>query len=1143
MNAIGGSGESYQCFKQSELLLHTVNEAIGILLTIKEEEDVEAALLQSMELIGRCLDVDRVQIWRNQKKDDGVYFVHTYEWLSDIGRQKVDVPIGLALAYRDAPAWEEKFLRGEYINGPLAAQPSDDQKMLNAYDILSIVIIPLFVRNEFWGFFSIDDCHLERSFNEDEIDLLRSVSLIMASVYIRHEQALKIRQEHERTRSLLDAMPLACHLWNKDYKLFESNAENLRLFQCSDKQTFQDRFYEFSPKYQPDGQRSDQKVRMLQDKAFSEGRCVFEWMHQLPDGTPIPMEVTLVRVSYGNADFVAAYARDLREHKRMDREIVQRGNLLSTVNNVAAILFQSGINEFESDLYRCMAMMGNAVNADRISIWKNHTEGGQLYGSRIYHWRADTAWSPGQQTLPDMNILYDEVLPGWAEALAQGKSINDQTRNLMPKEQAHLNAQDVLSLAAVPVFVHHHLWGMVSFLNCTDERLFTENEEAILRSGSLILANALQRTDYVTEMLRLQTELATALENAEGANEAKSSFLAQMSHEMRTPLNAIIGLSELAIEAMEEKREDYSDLQKIYTAGMTLLSTVNDILDISKIEAGKFELVPVEYDVPSLLNDTITQNILRIEDRPITFTLHIDENLPSSLYGDELRIKQVLNNLLSNAFKYTREGDVELDISCTREDDKVWITCHVQDTGIGIRAEDAGKLFSNYGQLDLRSNRGIGGTGLGLAIAKRVVEMMEGSITVESEYGKGSVFTIRFPQKSVTDAIISHEIVQNLKNFSYSDHKRRRDSHITRVRLPYARVLVVDDVPTNLDVAKGMMKPYSMQIDCVASGQQAIDAIRAEKVRYNAVFMDHMMPGMDGIEATRIIRHEIDSEYAKKVPIIALTANAISGSKEMFLRNGFQAFISKPIELARLDAVIRQWVRNKELEKSLPDQQVQVGDEIVLNVRSGQDRRAVPTRRSGVDRRGHHEPIPGLLMHKGLERFSGDEEAYFQVLRSYATNSLPLLESIRNVNGENLGDYAIVVHGLKGSSRGIGADIVGALAEALEKAAKAGDADFVLTNNAAFIDAVDMLIGGLEKLLRQKSLASSRPKQDKPDTEILSRLLTACDKYDMDGVDAAMTEIEMTDYEADGELTNWLRENVEQMNLTQIKEKILPMLK
>jgi len=948
----------------------------------------------------------------------------------------------------------------------------------------------------------------------------------------------KIREEHERVRNLLNAVPLMVSLWDRNATLVDCNEEYLKVFKVKDKRELLEHFSDFSPEYQPDGQSSFHLIAVHVQKAFAEGRCVLEWMHQLPGGTPIPMEVTLVRVRCGDDFFVAGYARDLREQRQMTEQIAQQGNLLSMVNKVASILFQSGIDEFERDLHRCMGMMGRVMGADHVSMWKNHIKDDRLYCSRIYNW-CDSA----ELWLDNKTIIeraYDETFPGWEEQLSNDKCVSSLMRNMPLETQADITPLGILSLLVVPVFVPHQFWGFVCFSDCHRERTLSASEESFLRSGSLMIANALQRTDNVTEMIRLQTELGIALEGAKEANQAKSSFLAKMSHEMRTPLNAIIGLSELVLEARESKGEDCSDLQKIYTAGMTLLSTVNDILDISKIEAGKFELVPVEYDTPSLLNDTITQNILWKGDRPtITFSLNIDETLPTNLYGDELRIKQVFNNLLSNAFKYTREGKVELEVSCTLEDETVWMTCCVRDTGIGIRAEDMDELFADYGRLDLRSNRGIGGTGLGLAIVKRIVEMMGGSIAVESEYGKGSVFTVCIPQRSVTDTVIGPEIVQKLKNFSYSDHKRHRHSQLVRIRLPYARVLVVDDTPTNLDVVKGMMRPYGMQVDCVTSGQQAIDAIRAEKVRYNAVFMDHAMPGMDGIETTRIIREKIGSEYAQNVPIIAFTANAIAGSKEMYLRRGFQDFLSKPIELIHLDAVIRQWVRDREMEKSLADRQIHRRDQTFLDIRSGQERRIVPTRRSGLERRCSDESIPGLNVSKGLERFSGDTESYLQVLHSYAVNTRPMLETLQGVNRENLAGYAIVVHGIKGSSLSIGADVVGDKAEALEKAAKAGDMDFVAANNAALMDSVDALIRGLDELLRQMSSENPKPKKDRPDANVLSRLLVACEDYDMDSVDTVMAELEGSEYEADDGLAAWLRENVDLMNIEQIKEKLL----
>ena len=617
-------------------------------------------------------------------------------------------------------------------------------------------------------------------------------------------------------------------------------------------------------------------------------------------------------------------------------------------------------------------------------------------------------------------------------------------------------------------------------------------------------------------------ELEKACNEATRANDAKSSFLANMSHEMRTPLNAVIGLSDLILgdrRPQENCNAHMMNIEKINKAGMVLLSTVNDILDISKIEAGKFELVPTIYEMPSLINDIVTQSIMHKGEKPIDFILDINEDLLSRLYGDELRIKQVLNNILSNAFKYTKEGTVELSIHCEREGDAVFATASVKDTGIGIRPEYIGSIFDDYSQMDMQANRKIIGTGLGLSIAKRLVELMNGSISVESEYGKGSVFTVRFPQTFVSDSTIGPEVVNSLKNLRYSEHKRNQNASLIRIRLPYARVLIVDDVVTNLDIARGLMKPYGMQIDCVTSGQQAIDSVREEKFRYNAIFMDHMMPGMDGVEATRIIR-EIGSDYAKTVPIIALTANAVIGNEKMFMDNGFQAFISKPIEISRLDSVIRQWVRDRSAEKA------EAGDD-------GENNYAPDSKPD------FFEPaIDGIDLEKGLERFGGDKGIYLNALHSYVTNIPPLLEIIRDATYENLDDYGTTVHGVKGTSWSICANDTGDRAEALERAAAANDFDFISANNQDFIESVEKLISGLGKLIGKTDAENVRPKKDMPDADLLASLLEACKKYDMDKVDAFIGELERYKYTADGGLAAWLQENAEETNFIQIVEKL-----
>ncbi|MDR1246519.1 MAG: response regulator [Clostridiales Family XIII bacterium] len=645
-----------------------------------------------------------------------------------------------------------------------------------------------------------------------------------------------------------------------------------------------------------------------------------------------------------------------------------------------------------------------------------------------------------------------------------------------------------------------------------------------LMVGILIAVVASDRLAWPFRRIEEQNaHLAELNEIARSASEAKSRFLANMSHEMRTPLNAVVGLSELMLDAEDTKQEEIGDnLGKIHTAGMTLLNIVNDILDISKIESGKFELMPVDYDLPSLINDTVTLNIMRISDKPIKFELHIDETLPCRLFGDELRVKQICNNLISNAMKYTKEGNVGWFIACEREGDSVWLTARVTDTGIGIRPEDLKKLFSEYNQVDTKSNRSIEGTGLGLSITKMMAEMMDGAITAESEFGKGSVFTARIRQGFVTDAPIGEEVAKNLKRFHYCDNKRSNNAKLARIKMPYARVLVVDDVQTNLDVAKGMMKPYDMQIDCVTGGGQAIDRIRESKVIYNAIFMDHMMPETDGIEATRVIREEIGTEYAKNIPIIALTANAIIGNEKIFLENGFQAFISKPIDIVQLDAALRQWVRNKALEK-----------EYGLGEETGAVRELTDTAAGGLN-------IDGVDAEKCLSRFGGDVDAYLQVLRSYAENTAPLLDRIRRVpsSRDQLIAYTVTVHGIKGSSRGICAESAGDMAEALEHAAKAGDMAFIRAHNADFIRVAETLLEKLRGAIDGIDRDTRKPKKAEPDAALLHKLRVCCETYDMDGIDAVMEELERFDYERRGELTAWLRERVNLMEFAEILERL-----
>jgi signal transduction histidine kinase/CheY-like chemotaxis protein/HPt (histidine-containing phosphotransfer) domain-containing protein len=611
-------------------------------------------------------------------------------------------------------------------------------------------------------------------------------------------------------------------------------------------------------------------------------------------------------------------------------------------------------------------------------------------------------------------------------------------------------------------------------------------------------------------------KVAALKEEAEAHLRSKSDFLANMSHEIRTPLNVVISLTDLILEDDHLDKHTAENLTKVSNAGGTLLSIVNDILDFSKIESGKLTLSPVEYYTSSLLNDINTLVITRLGEKPITFHLNISDDLPARLYGDDLRIKQVFTNLLNNAIKYTRQGSIELSIRCTREDDTVWMDVIVSDTGIGIREDDVKKLFLDYFQVDAKANRNIEGTGLGLPITKRLVEMMDGEINAESEYGKGTTFRLRIRQGFAGDAPIGQELADKLRSFRYADDRRIVTKRLVRLNLDYAKVLVVDDIQTNLDVAAGLLRKYKMRVDCLRSGQDAIDRIRGGNPVYNAIFMDHMMPGMDGIEAADAIR-ALGTEYARKIPIIALTANAIHGTEEMFFKHDFQSFISKPIDIMELDSVIRKWVRNEALENSLISGESSAAD---IPPEDKNDEDIV------ID-------IPGVNAESGIFLYGGDKEIYLSILRSFALNTPGILDELRIVSRETLPNYIISVHGLKGSCAGIGAEAVRKAASDLETISRAGNLDEVLAQNDKLIEDAQTVIADVKAWLENYDAHHEKPRLKTPDREVLARLRRSCEQYDMSGIDKAMSELESANYEENGDLVVWLREKI---NISEINE-------
>jgi len=430
---------------------------------------------------------------------------------------------------------------------------------------------------------------------------------------------------------------------------------------------------------------------------------------------------------------------------------------------------------------------------------------------------------------------------------------------------------------------------------------------------SLIMSHSLNKLRYLAwkqqkKLISTSSELEEALIEAQKADKSKSDFLATMSHEIRTPLNAILGISQLQLQNENLSDELADALGKINNSGTQLLGIINDILDMSRIETGNLELNPAKYHLPSLINDSVQLNIVRIGSKPITFDLEIDKKLPSLLYGDELRLKQILNNLLSNAIKYTEKGHIKLSITasdCT-DNGGVLLRFDVSDTGQGITLKDQEHLFAEYTRFNFSANRAIEGVGLGLTIVRKLVAIMGGTIEVKSEYGVGSTFSITVLQEAVECAAIGEEITSKLRNFTYKDKNRLESTKIIYEPMPYGSVLIVDDIEINLFVAEAALEPYELQIEMASSGFETIDKIKNGSV-YDIIFMDHMMPHMDGVETVAKLR-----ELGYTGVIVALTANALVGNSEMFAQNGFDEFISKPIDFAQLDNILNKFIRRKQ---------------------------------------------------------------------------------------------------------------------------------------------------------------------------------------------------------------------------------------
>jgi len=1021
-----------EMLRYREKMVEALN-LMAITLLSQTKETFDYSMSDAIRPIAGVVGLSRIDIYRVRDVGTEKCMAQVYRWdQNKIGSAPLlDVLKALPFSQPAVADWVVTLSKDEVVNIHTGIMSEDETAFLTQFSVKSLLLTPVFKDGELWGIVAFQDNTHDRYFDDDSIEILRSAAFLWANAHMRNDMDRAITEAHTQLRdasekfesmahwykSLLDAVPLIISAtdaemnWTFVNKAAEdslaSKRECLLGKPCS---------------------HWNLPVCGTEDCAVARAKQGKKRSYITHQDLSYQIDIEFLRGLDGEISGFIKVMQDITEIQRMakeradaERESHLKAATLEYAHDLSSAL--SNITKsptvsagFLQEAANLIAMEGcKVMNAHRVGIWLIDEEKSVLNNISLY----DS--SVGDYVIQDdfdfsNREKYFTLLISERLIIANDREAVDAVLNL-----ADGFGPELCAILDAPIRLDGKLGGVVCVEHDYCEQ-YPERREWTLEEQNFVASLA----DLMALAIS-SAERRVARDAAEIASRAKSAFLAMMSHEIRTPMNAIWGITEILMQSETLPKEMTEGLDRIHSSCGLLLGIINDILDFSKMEAGKMDVVPAQYKIASLINDAIHMNMMRIGDKSIEFELRIDENIPAKLFGDELRIKQILNNILSNAFKYTDDGKVTLSIASESGMDCITLILSVQDTGCGMTKEQTSKLFEEYSQFGKESNRTIEGTGLGLAITQRLVRLMDGEIRVESEPNKGSLFTVTLPQGRVDDDVLSKEVVSNLQQFrsNYITHTKR--SKIVRDLMPYGRVLIVDDMETNIYVAVRLMKPYGLQIDTAASGIEALEKIKEGKV-YDIVFMDHMMPEMDGIETTQRLR-----ELGYTHPIVALTANAVTGQADMFLQNGFDSFVSKPIDIRQLNAVLNKLIRDKQ------------PPEVVEKVRRQRDTA------NGEGDTAEQPQMNALLLESVIKD---------------AKKSIATLEDIFQSGGleteEGLRMYIISVHGIKGSLGNIGETWLAAAARELEMAGREQNLDLIKESTDEFLTELRGLIDKLE---------------------------------------------------------------------------------